>query len=197
MAGKYILSAILSAVIFFASSVSASAFEIPNFTMCANPQGEVIASYNSGTHGVPGDQTTYSGFDTVYSVSENANTQCLCTDQGQGIQTNWLNASGASDEEIDVLTSQGWILIPDGSAWGLNQGPYLAQNSSYTCVGSLGVSATNTQIGEIGGPTGEASTIDSILNLASTGNIRFILLTLVLGTGLVVLGFVPHIKKRN
>ncbi len=173
---------------------SASAVTIPQFPACANPQGSVTASYDSGTHGVAGDQTTYSGKDTVYTLSENTLTQCLCPANGNGIQTNWWKATELSQEEKDVLVSQGWILIPDGSAWGLETGAYLAKNSSYTCSGVGGASATNTSTS---GPTGETSSINTILNLASTGNIRFILLTIVSGAVLLSLGLIPNLKKKN
>jgi len=193
MSQKLILSAILSIALLLGSATSANALEIPNFPACANPQGQVIASYPSGTHGIPGDPSSYSGSDTVYSLGNGANTQCLCRENGQGIQTNWLDVSGAAQDEIDVLVTQGWIFIPNGTAWGLSNAPYLAKNSTYTCIGSEGASATNTS----SGPSGETSSIDTILNLASTGNTLFILAVLLLGTALLSFGLIPNLKKRN
>src|SRR3989344_834292 len=175
----YIL--ILVVVLLSASMSSANAVATPEFPACANPQGTVISSYNSGTHGVAGDTTSYSGSDTVYSNTENTNTQCLCQDNGAGIQTNWWKASGLTQEEINTLVSQGWIYIPDGAAWGLDSSPYLAKNSSYLCRASGGASATNTS-------SGTTSSVNTILNLASTGNIQFILMVFSAGLFLIALG---------
>lgn len=186
MLKKDLFSITLSiAVLLSAFTQGANAATIPTFPACANPEGTVKANYNSGVHGVAGDGTTYSGKDTVYTLGENTLTQCLCPASGNGIQTNWWKAGSLTQDEINVLISQGWILIPDGAAWGLDSGPFLAKNSSYTCSGVGGISATN-----------ESSSIDKILSLASTGNIRFILLTLVSGAALLFLGLVPNLKKK-
>ena len=164
MEKKSIFFAILFSFILFLNSVTyAFAAPIPpEFTSCVNPQGSVKASYSSGTHGVPGDQTTYQGSDSVYNVSGNALTQCLCTVDGEGIQTNWWKISSLTSNEIETLKTQGWVFIPDGSAWGLENSSYLAKNSNYACRGT-------------GGAGGD------VLGLASTGNIKTIYLLLNLG----------------
>ena len=64
------------------------AYEIPNFTSCLNPQGEVIASYETGVHGIAGKPGLFEGKDSVYKVSGNAVTQCFCAVDGAGTQTN-------------------------------------------------------------------------------------------------------------
>src|SRR3972149_11668463 len=90
----------------------------PEFTSCVNPQGEVKADYSSGTHGVPGVTTSYQGSDSVYNISGNALTQCLCTVDGEGIQTNWWKVSSLTSQEIESFKTQGWVFVPDGSSWG-------------------------------------------------------------------------------
>lgn len=65
------------------------AVSTPSFPSCVNPTGQVIASYQDGTHGVPGDTNTYTGEDTVYALNAEQVVQCLCTSNAEGIQTNW------------------------------------------------------------------------------------------------------------
>ena len=160
-------------LIVFVSSVSGNV-NPPSFPSCLNPQGTVKASYNSGTHGVPGDATSYQGSDTVYSVSENSLIQCLCTDSGEGIQTNWWKASSLSSQEIESLKTQGWVFIPDGSAWGLEATSYLAKNSKYACRGA--------------GGAGE------VLGLAATGNIKLIYTLIFIGLLSMMFG---HLLKSR
>ncbi|MBI2621981.1 MAG: hypothetical protein HYW63_05060 [Candidatus Levybacteria bacterium] len=177
-----------SIVIFLSAFVgSANATTIPTFPVCANPQGQITSSYESGVHGVPGDTNTYTGKDTVYSLSDTTSTQCLCTDNGAGIQTNWWKAGSLTQEEIDVLITEGWILIPDGSSWGLLEGPYLAKNSRYECAGSGGTSTS----------TAGASTTQAILSLASTGNLKFIASIFLTGSALLLSGVALSIKRRG
>ncbi|HEX8965691.1 MAG TPA: hypothetical protein VF820_04645 [Patescibacteria group bacterium] len=54
----------------FAAVTPAFASTTPDFPACSSPQGSTIASYDSGTHGIPGDSSTYTGSDTVYQVNE-------------------------------------------------------------------------------------------------------------------------------
>lgn len=76
------------------------ATQVPEFPVCSNPQGEVKVSYESGTHGVPGNSSEYQGEDIVYSLDNSNYLQCLCADTGEGIQTDWWNVSGLSVAEI-------------------------------------------------------------------------------------------------
>lgn len=181
---------ILGLIVIFLSAFAgtADAATIPSFPSCANPQGTVRVNYDNGTHGVAGDSNSYSGKDTVYTLSENTLAQCLCPANGNGVQTNWWKVTGLSQEEKDVFVSQGWILIPNGSAWGLDNEPYLAKNSSYSCTtGSLGGVSDSKSI--------LATSAQAILGLANTGNIVFVLFT-VLG-GLALIGSGIALSKKN
>jgi hypothetical protein len=157
----------------------ALAVTTPTFPICANPQGTVVVSYTSGTHGIPGSPTSYSGSDAVYRLSDTALSQCFCSTNGEGIQTNWWKVSSLTDSEIAILKSEGWISIPDGSVWGLDSGPYMALNSNYLCGG---VGGSVLGLGTGGG---------DILGLATTGNIAtvysvFSLALLLLTVGIVL-----------
>lgn len=186
------LFVILGLIVIFLSALvgTADATTTPTFPLCANPQGQVKSNYDSGTHGVAGDSSTYSGKDTVYTLSGNTLTQCLCTNSGSGIQTNWWKASSLSQEEIDVLISQGWVLIPNGSSWGLDSAPYLAKNSNYSCSssGSGGASDNKSIL---------AISTNAILGLANTGNIVFILGVFLAGLVLLGSGIIASLKKRG
>jgi len=131
---KVLLSIVLTGTYLATSAGTVMAFDVPSFSSCPAPGGEVIASYETGTHGVPGDYATYSGSDAVYSISTTQNVQCLCVN-GSGIQTNWLQVDQISQQEIDSLKNQGWIFIPDGSVWGLKSAMYMAKNNPYSCNG--------------------------------------------------------------
>lgn len=146
----------------------------PEFSSCVNPQGTVKADYSSGTHGVPGVTTSYQGSDTVYNISGNALTQCLCTVDGEGIQTNWWKVSSLTSQEIETFKTQGWVFIPDGSAWGLDPVTYLAKNANYSCRGRGG---------------------GDILGLASTGNIMIIYGLILIGALSFCIGFL--LKRRQ
>lgn len=116
----------------FLGVVSSYASSVPSFPTCGNPSGQVIASYPDGTHGIPGDSNSYTGADSVYNVSSNQTLQCFCGGT-QGIQTNWWKVGNLSQHDISYWQSQGWVYIPDGSAWGLSATGYLAYNAAYTC----------------------------------------------------------------
>ena len=198
MLGRNLFIVIGLIVIFLSALVgSADATTIPSFPACANPQGQIKANYDSGTHGVAGDSNSYSGKDTVYTLSENSLTQCLCPTNGNGIQTNWLKASSFSEDEQDVLVSQGWIKIADGLAWGLDSGPYLAKNSSYSCssTGTGGTSNNNSS----GSSTGNilATSTQAVLSLANTGNMVFIIGVFLTGFVLLLTGVALSFKKRG
>lgn len=108
--------------------------EIPSFPSCLNPAGSVIVNYDTGTHGIAGSSTTYTGKDTVYNVGEGQITQCFCSTDGNGIQTDWWNASSLSEEQVDILKTQGWIYIPNGNLWGLSSNPFVTKNTPYRCL---------------------------------------------------------------
>lgn len=147
-----------------------------DFPVCANPKGSVKSQYASGTHGIPGSLATYQGSDTVYQLSKDKLTQCFCAVDGSGIQTNWLKATGLSEEEINQYKDAGWIYIQNGANWGLDDASYLSYNSAYSCAGSA--------TGGTGGSFLGAST-NTVLGLASTGNIKILLG--VTGIGLISL----------
>ncbi|HUD18828.1 MAG TPA: hypothetical protein VMR81_00080 [Patescibacteria group bacterium] len=107
---------------------------VPNFPSCLSPQGSAIASYNDGDHGIVGSDATYTGSDAVYQASDITLIQCFCSTSGQGIQTNWWRASSLTNDEIKELESEGWTYVPSGTPWGLDDGFYLTQNSSYSCL---------------------------------------------------------------
>ena len=107
----------------------------PDFPSCSNPQSTLVISYNDGTHGIVGDTATYTGSDAVYQLDENNYSQCFCSNDGTGIQTNWWKVGSLDQDQIDTLKKLGWVYVPDGSAWGLAQGAYMAKNSSYSCGG--------------------------------------------------------------
>src|SRR6266480_7013638 len=122
----------ISATLYLSAALPAYANPVPDFGTCLNPQwAQTQVNYGSG-HGVI-NVGSFSGTDSIYSSNGNV-MQCLCADSGAGYQTNWLKASGFSQSEIDNLKAQGWIYVPYGDDWGLDKGPYLAKNVSYTCT---------------------------------------------------------------
>src|SRR6266498_792673 len=133
----------------------AFAVSTPDFGSCLNPQVAASQVNYKNDHGVAGRTTTYAGTDKIYSLSNGNVLQCLCPENGEGVQTNWLKTSSMSGADIDVLKSQGWIYIATGSIWGLDDVAYLAKNSDYSCKGTTPTPATQS----------------NVLALASTGNI--------------------------
>lgn len=157
----------------------------PSFPSCVSPQGALKVTYSNGIHGVPGDFSTYQGQDTVYTLSETTLTQCLCVDNSKGIQTNWWKISSMSFEEIEYLKKLSWIYVPDGAAWGLDEGPYMAQSKLYNCGNGEDddddddddnddddhkESSSEPRIGG-GEVLGVSTYLGDVLGLASTGNI--------------------------
>jgi hypothetical protein len=165
------------------------AVTIPQFPSCANPTGTVIANHATGTHGIVGDTKTYTGSDTVYRIGDTQVTQCFCAENGSGIQTDWLDVNNLGNSDIDILVAQGWIYVPDGSLWGLSQGPYVANNIAYQCLpgnngGTGGGSSSNNQTG---GTTLSTST-GSVLGLAATGDMWKLYATFVAAVTLLISG---------
>jgi len=146
---------------------------VPPQATCITPQGEKIASYQNGTHGIVGDSNNFVGRDDVYSLGEAGALQCFCATDGSGVETIWW--SSFPQDRVDELTASGWIFVPNGSLWGLAAKPYLAKNTRYLCssdiTGGVGGSSTTNQSGQILG----AST------LAATGG-KGVLLTLMFGS---------------
>lgn len=185
MAGKSLLSAILVAVAFLVSAPKAFAVVPPTFPVCSNPQGTLKTSYDSGTHGVPGNSSNFTGKDSVYTLSGDTLLQCLCADNGQGVQTNWWKVSSLTTDEIAVLISQGWTQVPDGSAWGLDSAPYLAKNINYSCSS-----------GGTGGPEVLGASTGDVLGLATTGNSLFILSVILAGVAFIGTGILLNRIKK-
>ncbi len=204
---KLSLLIVLVAILLSVSFHDAFAVTLPTFPTCANPQGQVVASFDSGTHGVPGNTNTFTGKDTVFSLSDDTLMQCLCADNGDGIQTNWLDAAGMSQGDINVLVAQGWIYIPNGAAWGLKNDPYLAQNVGFACTppqvgGGAGHGdgrSDGRSDGHSSAPAILAASIGSgqILGLASTGNSLFILTVILSGLVSLSLGFFLNSRKNK
>ncbi len=121
--------------IFLSSPKMIYAVSEPLFPACSNPQGTLIVKYDSGNHYIAGDLSSHEGSDAVYQLDENNYSQCFCSNDGAGIQTNWWKVGSLDQDQIDTLKKLGWVYVPDGSAWGLAQGAYMAKNSSYSCGG--------------------------------------------------------------
>ena len=154
----------------------------PSYPSCIAPTGTVKASYPGGNHGIVGDTSLHTGSDTVYTLSGESLMQCFCGEDGKGIQTNWYRIPETSEQEISVLESQGWIYIPSGAAWGLDDVPYMAKNSDYSCKSTTTTSGGDGRTDGLtdGRTDGRSDGLGSIVqaargtSLASTGNILFI-----------------------
>jgi hypothetical protein len=169
---------LLSLVLFGLSYLTFAAIRVttPTFPSCTNPQGLIKVSYKSGTHGIPGNYSTFTGEDTVYTLSEDTLTQCFCSEDEKGIQTNWWKVSSLNTDEIDYLSNLGWIYIPNGFDWGLEESPYMAKNSSFSCQedkdgGSDDSDDDSDNDGEVlGAQLGAGTWVGNVLGLASTGD---------------------------
>ena len=118
------------------SSVSAQeqSQNVPPQATCITPQGEKIASYAGGIHGIVGNSSTFAGRDDVYNLGISNALQCFCATDGSGIDTIWWGSiSTLTQTQIDGYTASGWIYVPNGALWGLESKPYLAKNTNYTC----------------------------------------------------------------
>lgn len=175
---------LLSFVLFLATASNVLAVESPNFPACSNPQGTLISSYDSGTHGVVGG-TSYSGSDKVYKIDNENVTQCLCTTDGKGIQTNWWKASSLTEEQVNILKSESWTYVPNGTVWGLDDSAYLTKNTDYSCTSDNGTGGGSTN-------SGSSSSIGQVLGLAFTGNIRLIYAIFALGLLSLTYGQILH-----
>lgn len=145
----------------------------PDFPACSNPSGTTLrVEHNEGIHGLVGSTAEHRGKDSVYNVNINSDQvlQCLCTDQGEGIQTNWWKVSSLNDLDIQILRNQGWHYIVSGALWGLDSAQYMAYNSRYACRG---------EDGGVGG--------GDVLGLALTGNKIELYSALGIGIGILFL----------
>lgn len=174
---KFFILVIFAGIFFFNFSQNAFAVSTPIFPICSSPSGQSSVYYPNGTHGVPGRFSQYSGSDQVFTLSDTTTMQCLCLDDGTGIQTNWWKISSLTDQDIQILKNLGWVYIPSGSVWGLSDSPYLAFNTSYSCRngGTGGTASGGNILGQSTPKTG------SVLGLAATGNLSEIFLLLSLG----------------
>ena len=153
---------------------------VPGFPTCSNPTGTLKVSYPSGIHGIPGMTGEFRGSDSIYTIDDKTLIQCFCSEDGKGIQTNWWRIDALTQDEIDILKKLGWLFIPTGSVWGLDESAYLAKNSNYDCGGFggqvLGAAAiTDPEIG-------------SVLGLAVTGNSLLVFSLIVIGSVLILFG---------
>lgn len=180
---------ILMIIFWFAAFSQAQAYQIPQFTSCVNPQGQVKVNYENGTHGIVGSSATYSGKDTVYALSGDALTQCFCSSDGKGIQTNWWKVSSLTGSEIEGLKSQGWNFVPNGALWGLEGEPYVAFNSEYICKRTSGGGVGSTE-----SVAGISAGVGQVLGLASTGNSKFLYSVLLISV--ISLSISLYLKKR-
>jgi hypothetical protein len=185
---KFFLLAVASLVFIYPIKVSAIS-STPNFPSCVNPSGKQVVAYTSGTHGVPGRSEAFSGVDIVYEQSNKNYTQCLCVSGGEGIQTNWWKTGSITEEEIDFLKADNWILVPDGSLWGLEKASYMAKNIAYSCNsdnrGGSGSSSNSSSDGQVQGAT--TTRFGQVLGLATTGTLPAIVVYFVLGSILVLI----------
>jgi hypothetical protein len=105
---------------------------IPDFPSCSSPNGTLKVSYTEGTHGIVGNGS-FVGSDAVYIVGDSNLLQCFCAANGSGIQTNWWKVKSLSSDQIKTLQADGWIYVPTGLVWGLDDAAYFAKNISYSC----------------------------------------------------------------
>lgn len=199
---KLFLIVLISLVVLTSRTVTGQALAVETDTSsstCLNPLGTMKADYASGNHGIVGDTSVHTGHDTVYSLGAGNAMQCFCKDDGQGIQTDWKKAGELSGDQIKVLESQGWTYIPDGSAWGLDQGPYLAKNTSYNCKpsnnGGGGGSSSSSSSSSSSNSDSKVLGASAVLGLANTGNIVFIYAVFIVWVFSSVLGL--YLRKKG
>lgn len=188
---RFLMKKIQNLVLSFAILVAFLTAKSPSYAVstvdevsCVNPTGTIKVNYESGTHGIVGSLDLYSGKDTVYSIKEDQLMQCFCEENGTGIQTNWKRVASLDSDEAKILKSEGYISVPSGSAWGLEDKPYVAKNIGYTCKSS----STN-------GTSFVESSKGSAPSLAATGNIITIISFFVVGILFTSLGFT--LRKRS
>ena len=147
------------------------------FGSCVNPQWSVSQVNKGNDHGVVGETESYAGTDTIYKSCGNA-LQCLCIENGKGIETKWMDASGLSDSQVSTYKKEGWIYVATGSNWGLKDVPYLAKNSDFACKSK-----------EAAEP--------KVSTLASTGDVAFIYFLVLLGGASLIAGMVVNFRSKR
>jgi hypothetical protein len=206
---------VLAVLLFVTVSPAYAAVVTPSFPVCSAPAGNRIASFDSGIHGIVGSSATFSGSDRVYAVSDATFLQCFCSSSGEGIQSNWWNASALNEDQIKELQTSGWLYVPNGNVWGLQSGPFVVQNSSYSCLasppGGIGGEGDHlsdhrsdnrsscpecTQPPAIGGSVlGESA--GEVLGLADTGDIVKILSIFAYASVFFTIGMILSRKKSH
>jgi hypothetical protein len=191
---KKISRLVVAILLLLSSNSIALAVDVPSFPSCVSPFGTLRVEYSNGTHGIVGSGSTYTGSDTVYQVSDTTLTQCFCSSDGVGIQTNWWKASSLSENQIDVLKAQGWHYVPAGDLWGLEAAPYVAKNISYACLPNSSStptpnssSSSSSSVGGDGQGGGSLSE-GSVLGLAATGDSLFLYLLASIALSLIFVG---------
>lgn len=190
----------------------AQALTPPNFPTCVNPEGQIKIEYTDGQHAIVGKYDgTVNGHDTVYTLNESSLTQCLCTVDGVGTQTNWWKVSSITDDDRKLLENSGWYYIPDGSQWGLEATPYMAFNTTYSCLvqtnsnnsssnssnsSSSNSSNNSSNSNSTSGQILAATTDGDVLGLSTTGN-SLLLLVAILATLVSFVATVVTDPKRN
>ncbi len=185
---QYLILLLSAIILFLTASISeVFAIETPNFPSCSNPQGTIKSDYPAGTHGIAGDSRQFSGSDKVYSLSDNTLQQCFCSINGDGIQTNWWKIESLTEDQIEILKRDGWVFIPNGSLWGLEEASYLAKNSNYSCGGGGNNSGSSNS--DSSGSTGGGEVLGASISLPKTGaDARWLIIASVsLISGLVIL----------
>lgn len=191
-----------------------AAYTLPDFPSCQNPTGTVKADYPIGDHAIVGIEGLQKGADKVFSLESDNYMQCYCPVNGSnGTQTNWLSAGSISKEDQNVLITQGWVYIPNGADWGLQNQPYLAQNISFSCSGgdngrdaggssgNSSGSSSGSSGGSSGGSTGDqGGSVLGISTLADTSSPYTklqIFLSLLAGLSLVLYGYKIQRENKN
>lgn len=152
-----IIALSITSFVFLMTASPVAAQSIPSFPACPNPGGQLIASYDDGVHGIPGDAGVYTGADQVFKINDSQVVQCLCQDNGEGIQTIWWKDPGLTSAEVSVIQKQGWIRIPTGSLWGLDDAQYFAKNSAFSCGGGNGGSSDDNDDDDDDDDTGRSN----------------------------------------
>ncbi len=198
----YILT--IAYIALFVTVTNTQAYAVPTFPTCLNPQGHLKTS-NTGTHGVPGDYATYKGIDSVYQVEKDSNViviQCLCPENGSGVQTNWWKVSGLTPTEIDELKQKGYVYVPNGIVWGLDDAPYIANNVPYSCLAKGGGESSSSSSSSSSNTTNNTTNnvtnnITQVFGLANTGNMKSIYFYTVSGLFLIALGIYSLRANKN
>lgn len=200
---KIIASLVIALGLIANSYIPALALDTPNFPSCLSPQGTLRVFYPNGTHGIVGSTNEYSGSDAVYDLDSSTLTQCFCSVDGVGIQTNWWNASSLTEEQVEVLKKEGWFYVPDGSLWGLVADPFVAKNVSYSCrntptpSSSSSSNSNSSSSNSSNDSTNNSSTEGEVLGLAATGDVLVLLTLTILSVFFILVGVNKSRHEKN